>query len=74
MGHRQNESRSIRLLPSVFSSLECSYVVSLSSPMLNPTPLLSGLSDGTLPVTAGWIALIWYAFILGVCALGYFQM
>ncbi|CAG7925532.1 unnamed protein product [Penicillium olsonii] len=42
--------------------------------MLNPTPLLSGLSDGTLPITAGWIALIWYAFILGVCALGYFQI
>ncbi|KAJ5350362.1 CAZyme family GT21 [Penicillium brevicompactum] len=42
--------------------------------MLNSMPFLSGLSDGTLPVTAGWIALIWYAFILAVCALGYFQM
>jgi hypothetical protein len=34
------------------------------------------LSDDTISVSvaAGWIALIWYAFILGVCSLGYFQM
>ncbi|CAG8920294.1 unnamed protein product [Penicillium salamii] len=39
--------------------------------MLNHMPL-SGY-DG-VPVIAGWIALIWYTFIQGVCALGYFQI
>jgi hypothetical protein len=47
-------------------------------PMLNPTFsfLLRRSDDGALyaSVAIGWIALIWYAFILVVCGLGYFQM
>lgn len=76
MGHRRNETHPQHPLTSQRFLLYNvpAYVEFLSSPMLNSMPFLSGLSDGTLPVTAGWIALIWYAFILAVCALGYFQM
>ncbi|CAI7626690.1 unnamed protein product [Penicillium glandicola] len=46
--------------------------------MLKPTFsfLLLRSDDGALyvSVATGWIALIWYAFILGVCGLGYFQI
>lgn len=44
--------------------------------MLKPTFASFEFSDGALSVynTAGWVALGWYAFIWGVCSLGYFQM
>ncbi|KAJ5794671.1 hypothetical protein N7457_001270 [Penicillium paradoxum] len=47
--------------------------------MLKPTfPSLFPFKsdDGALSVlvVTGWIALIWYAFLLAVCALGYFQI
>lgn len=76
MGHRRNEIHPQH--PPAYSRFLLynvpAYVESLSGPMLDTTPLLSGLRDGALPVTAGWVALIWYSFILVVCALGYFQM
>lgn len=62
--------------------LVCIYVavavVFPSCPMLKPTLsfLLRRSDDGALyaSVAIGWIALIWYTFILAVCGLGYFQM
>lgn len=58
--------------------LVCFYVAFPSCPMLKPTFsfLLRRSDDGALyaSVAISWIALIWYAFILGVCGLGYFQM
>lgn len=58
--------------------LICFYVAFPLCPMLKPTFsfLLRRSDDGSLYVSVaiGWIALIWYTFILGVCGLGYFQM
>lgn len=60
--------------------LICVYVAIAfpSCPMLKPTFsfLLRRSDDGALgaSVAIGWIALIWYTFILAVCGLGYFQM
>lgn len=67
--------------------LQCSHVLLVcvyvavtfpSCPMLKPTFsfLLRRSDDGALyaSVAIGWIALIWYTFILAVCGLGYFQM
>lgn len=56
----------------------CFHVAFPSCPMLKPifSFLARRSDDGALyaSVAIGWIALIWYAFILAVCSLGYFQM
>jgi hypothetical protein len=67
----------VLLLQNVILACVCVYVAFLSCPMLKPTfSFLPGSDDGALNVSVaiGWIALIWYAFIQGVCGLGYFQM
>ncbi|KAJ5576164.1 CAZyme family GT21, partial [Penicillium sp. DV-2018c] len=68
------------LLYNVLLVCTSTYVVTYSScPMLKPTPpshLPLQSDDGalSLSVATGWIALIWYAILLAVTGLGYFQI
>ncbi|KAJ5164989.1 CAZyme family GT21 [Penicillium coprophilum] len=68
--------RLLLLLQNVVLICICVYVAFPSWSMLEPTFSFLGPDDDAVNVSVaiGWIALIWYTFIQGVCGLGYFQI